>query len=50
MSDENNNEPGIPFQKSMPTNETRSMPINSSGESPEKHLSPFEKLKQKEEK
>ena len=50
MSDEHKNEPGIPFQKSMSrADEQRSLTINNSrGENPNKHLSPFEKVKLQE--
>lgn len=42
MSDEHKNEPRIPIQKSMSTNETRSMPMNS-GEKPDLHLNIFDR-------
>lgn len=33
------------IKKSMTTNETRSMPNSNTDESPDSHLSPFEKIK-----
>lgn len=44
MSDEHNNKPRIPIQKSMSTNETRSMPMNDNPK-PEDYVDLFKKIK-----
>lgn len=49
MSDEHKNEPRIPIQKSMSTNETRSMPISSLEENPKDYFNLYSTLKKENE-